>query len=58
MAAGRQSAGQLTGGAGSPHLVDGHVRSSLSLLGHHLGHNVLVIVNGGCGHGADGGDGR
>ena len=36
VAAGCESAGQLTGGAGSPHLVDRHVGSSLSLLGHNL----------------------
>ena len=34
--AGCQSAGQLTGSAGSAHLVDGHVRSPLSLLGDDL----------------------
>ena len=36
VAAGREGAGQLAGGAGSAHLVDGHVGRSLSLLSHHL----------------------
>ena len=40
-----QGAGQLAGGAGSPHLVDGHVGSSLPLLGHHLHTEVFMVLS-------------
>ena len=49
--AGCQSAGQLTGSAGPAHLVDGHVRSPLSLLGDDLekwGQRLVVTGGLGC----------